>query len=66
MQIRVNNQSVSLAEKSNMSDLIDQLTLSGSRIAVELNREIVPRSDYDARALHDGDVIEIVQAIGGG
>jgi sulfur carrier protein len=46
--------------------LIEQLSLQGTRIAVELNREIVPRSRYDATPLTSGDKVEIVQAIGGG
>jgi sulfur carrier protein len=33
---------------------------------VEVNGEIVPRSEYTARALAEGDQVEIVQAIGGG
>jgi len=36
------------------------------RVAVEVNREIVPRSRHATRALADGDQVEIIQAIGGG
>ena len=66
MQINVNGESIAVAENSNVTELIDQLNLSGSRIAIELNREILPRSSYETRMLQDGDTIEIVQAIGGG
>ena len=36
------------------------------KIAVEVNREIVPKSAHGQRLLHDGDRVEIVQALGGG
>lgn len=47
--------------------LIDELGMKSKRvIAVELNREIVPRAKWSATALHDGDRLEIVQFVGGG
>ncbi len=46
--------------------LLDALELSGKRIAVEKNGEIVPRSRYADTALADGDTLEIVVAVGGG
>ena len=49
-----------------VADLIRSLGLEGKRIAVERNGEIVPRSDFVAVELADGDAIEIVGAVGGG
>jgi thiamine biosynthesis protein ThiS len=46
--------------------LVQQLDLADKRIAVELNGEIVPRSQFPATMLNADDRIEIVQAIGGG
>ena len=46
--------------------LIDTLGLAGKRIAVEANGEIVPRSQFSARSIADGDRLEIVVAVGGG
>ena len=66
IQLTVNGDSVTLPQNSKVSTLIEQLALSQAKIAVELNQEIVPRSHYDIRTLCDGDVLEIVQAIGGG
>lgn len=66
IQLTVNGDSVTLPQNSKVSTLIEQLALSQAKIAVELNQEIVPRSHYDIRTLRDGDVLEIVQAIGGG
>jgi sulfur carrier protein len=36
------------------------------KVAVEINREIVPKSMHAERVIHDGDEVEIVQALGGG
>ena len=49
-----------------VADLVRSLGLEGKRLAVERNGEIVPRSDYAAVQLADGDAIEIVVAVGGG
>jgi thiamine biosynthesis protein ThiS len=46
--------------------LVERLGLDMRKVAVELNREIVPRSTYGAVALQSGDVVEIVHFIGGG
>ena len=46
--------------------LPEQLELQGRRIALERNGEIVPRSQFDAVELADGDALEIVVAVGGG
>ena len=66
MEIFVNGEPVSVPEASRVIQLIEQLSLQDARIAVELNREIIPRSQYDATPLTSGDKVEIVQAIGGG
>lgn len=49
-----------------VAELIRDLGLEGKRIAVERNGEIVPRSEFVAVELADGDAIEIVGAVGGG
>ena len=51
----------------NLDMLIDELGMKSKRvIAVELNREIVPRAKWGATVLQDGDRLEIVQFVGGG
>jgi sulfur carrier protein len=49
-----------------MSLLIERLGLTGQRIAVEVNAELVPRSRFEAHALREGDRVEIIHAVGGG
>jgi len=46
--------------------LIQDMQLSGKRVALERNGEIVPRSRFDDQMLSDGDRLEIVVAVGGG
>jgi thiamine biosynthesis protein ThiS len=46
--------------------LVEQLGMKSDRVAIELNREIVPRDQWAQTPLHDGDQLEIVQFVGGG
>jgi sulfur carrier protein len=45
---------------------VEQLGMKGDRVAVELNREIVPRAEWSKAALREGDKLEIVHFVGGG
>jgi len=49
-----------------VADLIGELSLTGKRVAVEQNGEIVPRSRYAEARLAPGDRLEIIAAVGGG
>jgi thiamine biosynthesis protein ThiS len=49
-----------------LSALVEQLGMKADRVAIELNREIVPRDQWPHTPLHDGDQLEIVQFVGGG
>jgi thiamine biosynthesis protein ThiS len=49
-----------------LAAVIDVLQLKGDRVAVELNREIVPRAQWEATPIKDGDKLEIVHFVGGG
>ena len=51
---------------STIADLLEQLEIRGRRLAVEVNREIVPKGEHETFKLNDGDHVEIVHAIGGG
>ena len=66
MQILLNGEPHQLDQSLTLSALIDQLGLTGKRLAVELNLEIVPRSQHADTRLSEGDRVEIVHAIGGG
>lgn len=66
MRIYVNGEEKNIADNSRISDLVAELGLTGKRIAVELNQDIVPFQQYAEQILNDNDKLEIVHAIGGG
>ena len=66
MEIIVNGETRTLAENTSLAHLIEQLQLTGKRIAVELNQEILPHDQHSNKQLSTGDRVEIVRAIGGG
>jgi len=65
MQISVNGKPQQL-EAASLLALLESLAVADKRIAVELNQEICPRSQWAEVELNEGDQIEIVHAIGGG
>jgi len=66
MQIVVNGSPTEVPEGLNMAALIERLALGGQRLAVEVNQELVPRSQFDSRHLAPDDRVEIIHAVGGG
>ena len=60
------NGSEILLKSDSLKELIDSLNLYEARFAVEINREIVPKSQIDNYTLNDKDEVEIVIAVGGG
>jgi thiamine biosynthesis protein ThiS len=51
---------------TNINELLQELQLDCSQVAVELNRNIIPRDNFDHTPLGDGDELEIVRFVGGG
>lgn len=66
MQVIVNGEAQDLPEGTTALELVRRLGLEGRRLAMEVNQEILPRSQFETRALRAGDRVEIVHAIGGG
>lgn len=66
MDITLNGEEYEHAGEPTVAGLLTALDLETRKIAVERNREIVPRSLYDNTPVADGDRIEIVQFVGGG
>jgi len=66
MQIMLNGQAREFPEPQSISTLLLAAGYAQRRVAVEVNREIVPRSRHAEHALAEGDRVEIIQAIGGG
>lgn len=66
MKIILNGEEKSLAAPVTVAALVQEMGLAQRRVAVEVNREIVPRSRHGEFELKDNDRVEVVFAIGGG
>jgi sulfur carrier protein len=66
MNVRVNGEPKEVDEATTVSELLHALGLGGLLVAVERNREIVPRAEHGSTRLSRGDAIEIVHFVGGG
>lgn len=66
MKIVINGEDREFTSVACLSDLLAQLGMKPDRVAVELNRELVPRDRWSATRLSDGDKLEIVHFVGGG
>ena len=66
VRITLNDEPRELPAEATVADLVAGLALGPRRIAVEVNREVVPRADYGAHRLAEGDTVEIIHFVGGG
>ena len=64
--ILVNGESVEIPATCTVEKLLSVLEMSGRRVAVALNRDVVPRSSYASVTVAAGDRIELLEAVGGG
>lgn len=66
MQIIVNGEQRDVLDGLTAAQLVEDMAITGQRIAMEVNLEIVPRSGYAEHTFKTGDKVEIVHAVGGG
>jgi thiamine biosynthesis protein ThiS len=66
MKLVINGEERSFVTPLTLVGLVEQLGMKQDRVAVELNRNIVPRGQWPETSLADGDQLEIVQFVGGG
>jgi sulfur carrier protein len=66
IQIILNGKPHNIKEKTNIISLLEILSLSEKKVAIEINEEVVPRGDYAKKILSAKDRVEIVHFIGGG
>lgn len=66
MTLQINGESRSFSDGLTVAALVGELGIKTDRVAIELNLEIVPRSNWDSTHLKDGDKLEIVHFVGGG
>lgn len=66
VHVTVNGEPRELPAGTTVAELLPRLGLAAGPCAVEINRQIVPRSSHAAHRLADGDAIELVSFVGGG
>jgi sulfur carrier protein len=64
--LEINGELKELSPVGNISELLQLLGITGSHVAVELNRTIIRRRDWETTPVSDQDRVEIVQFVGGG
>jgi len=64
--VSINGETRQFPQSISIAALIEEMGLTGKRIALERNGEIVPRSTFADQQLADGDRLEVVVAVGGG
>jgi thiamine biosynthesis protein ThiS len=66
MQLSVNGKTEQIDNVATVGDLLRTFDLAPIRVAVEVNKTLVPRKTFDETPLYDGDAVEIVTFVGGG
>lgn len=66
MQIQINGEPTEITEGISVSALLRHLNIEPEQVAVEMNRQVVPRGTWDETTVEEGAAIEIVRFVGGG
>lgn len=66
MTLTINGESREFSSISTVAELVSQLGMKADRVAIELNRDLLPRDRWASTQLSDGDKLEIVHFVGGG
>ena len=66
MNIFLNNKPEILSDGSTVKKLLENKNIKNAYYAVEINRKIIPKSQHESYVIKDGDMVEIIIAIGGG
>ncbi|MBI5587865.1 MAG: sulfur carrier protein ThiS [Deltaproteobacteria bacterium] len=66
MRVRINGEEKDIEDKMTLGELLSVLNIKLQGVAVEVNREIVPKRNLSATPLKEGDSVEIVRMVGGG
>jgi sulfur carrier protein len=66
LHVTINGISREVEDRTTLAELLTRLELRHQQVAVEVNRELVPRTQHQTHVLLAGDVVEIVTLVGGG
>ena len=66
IQIYINGKKKNINSNCNLSNILEEYALKNKLIAVEINQEVIPKSNYKTKKININDRIEILELIGGG
>ena len=66
MQLVINGEAKQINDGITVADLLTALEFNSQQVAVEVNRDLVPREEHTGHLLSDGDQVEVVTLVGGG
>lgn len=66
MKVFINGETKEVEKQLNLTELLKHFSLPNERIAIELNKEVVRKKDWNSIEIKDSDKIEIVHFVGGG
>lgn len=66
MKVFINGETREINRQLSLRELLEKLDLPQERVAVELNKEVVRKKDWEAVKVSDGDKLEVIHFVGGG
>lgn len=66
IQVSINGEKYQFLSPLKLTDLLENLDFSDKKIAIEINQALYPKNQFDKLSINNGDVIEIITAVGGG
>ena len=66
MYIVLNGKKFQVNKKDTIAQLLKKIDIKSSKVAIEVNKVVVPKSKYKNRIIYENDVIEVLELIGGG
>lgn len=66
MKVLINGETKEISGELNLTELLKHFSLPQERIAIELNKEVVRRKDWESIKVSDGDKLEVIHFVGGG
>jgi sulfur carrier protein len=66
VKVFINGETKEISKELNLIDLLEEFSLPTERIAIELNKQVVRKKDWESILVNDADRIEIVHFVGGG
>ncbi|HEY2525484.1 MAG TPA: sulfur carrier protein ThiS [Candidatus Binataceae bacterium] len=64
--IQLNGEPYTVESDPGLPALLERMKMRRGRVAVEINRIVIPRAQYDSVSLKEGDVVEVINFVGGG